>query len=335
MTAAISPDELRMLAETVAKVLDGTPRAELLSTLDELGWFELWSAEPQAAARALFGQQGRLAPRTSPTLFPLLGARALGLDEDLAQAPPALLPRLDAFTDGFIAPRPDGSVLALGQLDALAAAERAVLPVALPGEGPALLAVPVAGLDRTPLGGLDPELGLCRVAVDEQALCGADRVAVGPPAEESWADAVAVGQRLLAEELLGVVAEQLRLALDHAKSREQFGRPIGSFQAVKHKLAEVHASVTVAELAVHEAWLDPRPLVAGLAKLLANRAVEVANTHCQQVLGGIGFTWEHSFHRYLRRGRVLAALLGSRAQLTGRLGAHCIARRALPVVAQL
>ncbi|GAA5146462.1 hypothetical protein GCM10023321_05980 [Pseudonocardia eucalypti] len=330
----ISTDEVRMLADTVAKVLDDTPRGELLATLDELGWFELWSAEPRAAARALFGQQGRLAPRTSPTLFPLLGARALGLEEDLAQAPPALLPRLDGFTDGFVAPEPDGSVVALGQLDALDAAERAVLPVALP-DGPALLAVPVAGLDRLPVTGLDPELGLCRVVMGEQALRGADRVAVGAPARESWAEAVAVGQRLLAEELLGVVAEQLRLALDHARSREQFGRPIGSFQAVKHKLAEVHASVTVAELAVHEAWLDPRPLVAGLAKLLANRAVEVANTHCQQVLGGIGFTWEHSFHWYLRRGRVLAALLGSRAQLTGRLGADCIARRALPVVARL
>jgi alkylation response protein AidB-like acyl-CoA dehydrogenase len=131
------------------------------------------------------------------------------------------------------------------------------------------------------------------------------------------------------------VAEQLRLAVRHALDRRQFGRPIGSFQAIQHKLADVYVGLTVADLATDEAWHDPSPSTCVLAKLLAGAAVDAANLHCQQVLGGIGFTWEHPFHRYLRRGRMLATMLGRRPQLASALGSEIVRSQRLPDLAPL
>jgi alkylation response protein AidB-like acyl-CoA dehydrogenase len=160
-------------------------------------------------------------------------------------------------------------------------------------------------------------------------------LATGTEADAQWSTALALGRRLLAEEMIGVVAAQLDLTLEHARSRTQFGRQIGSFQAVKHKLAETHVALAVARLAADDAWIDTGPIAALMAKLHAGAAVQVANRHCQQLLGGIGFTWEHPFHRYYRRGRILDALLGSSQQLTTAIGRQISERRTLPSTAQL
>jgi alkylation response protein AidB-like acyl-CoA dehydrogenase len=162
-----------------------------------------------------------------------------------------------------------------------------------------------------------------------------EQVAADEDAERRWEGALALGRRLLAQEMLGVVAEQLRLAVRHALDRSQFGRPIGSFQAIQHKLADVYVGLTVADLATDEAWHDPSPSTCVLAKLLAGAAVDAANLHCQQVLGGIGFTWEHPFHRYLRRGRMLATMLGRRPQLASALGSEIVRSQRLPDLAPL
>jgi alkylation response protein AidB-like acyl-CoA dehydrogenase len=123
-------------------------------------------------------------------------------------------------------------------------------------------------------------------------------------------------------------------ALEHVKTREQFGRPLGSFQAVKHALADVRVWLECALLAADAAWEDDRPESAEMAKILAGRLFRTAAANCQQVLGGMGFTWEHEFHRYLRRGLVLEPLLGSAAQLRGVLGAR-VRTTGVPQLAQL
>lgn len=326
-------DELRMLSETMAKVLADTERAKLISTLGELGWFELWRERPGAAAHALFGQQGRLA-RTSPALTLLMGTVAGVPHAEPSAGPPVLLPDTAGFDrGGWVAAGQNGGLTALAQRDALDGVSHAVLPAEVDGEH-RLLLVEVAALRSSLVDGLDPDLALCRVDAADAAR-SAETLAAGPAAEKSWAGAVALGRRLLAEEMVGVVAEQQRLAGEHVKARQQFGRPIGSFQAVKHKLAEVYVALTSAELAAEEAWLAPDPTSSLLAKLLATQAVEAAGVHCQQVLGGIGFTWEHRFHWYLRRGRLLAALLGGRAQLARELGGGIVASGAVPVLAPL
>ncbi|MDT7771185.1 MAG: hypothetical protein QOC67_109 [Pseudonocardiales bacterium] len=344
--SALGAEDLKLFQDSMAKVLAGAEGPELVSSLEEQGWFELWDEQPRAAARALFGQQGRLA-RTSPVLTLLMGASVAGPSGSVSAGStstgsisgvaPVLLPGPAAFSDsvfsdgGWAVAGPDGTVRALAQSAALDVGRAAVLPVR-DGDGLSLVELATGTLRRTPVEGLDPALGLCRVDATVRA---GTPVLVGAEAERAWRRSVALGRRLLAEEMCGVVAEQLRLALGHAGSRTQFGRPIGSFQAVKHKLAEVHVALTVAELAAEEAWAQPAATSSLLAALLGATAVETANLHCQQVLGGIGFTWEHPFHRYARRGRVLAAVLGSRAQLARELGGQIVDSGELPVLAEL
>ncbi|HEY1974113.1 MAG TPA: acyl-CoA dehydrogenase family protein [Pseudonocardia sp.] len=324
----LGPDELRMLADTVAKVLSETAPAGRLDRLAELGWFELWTAQPEAAAGALFGQQGRLAT-SSPALAVLLGsALAPPASGSASDAPAALLPWLG---QGWVTRTGDGRLPALAFADTCTG--QLVAPVVVDG---VKQVVTLAGsaLSVRRIDGLDPELGLAEVDLSG-AIGSAEPRLSGAAAEATWRDALALGRRLLAEELVAVVREQQRLAVEHALSRQQFGRPIGAFQAVKHKLAEVHVALVSAELAVEQAWADPEPAAATLAKLLAGNAVALANQHCQQVLGGIGFTWEHRFHFYVRRGRMLAALLGSSAELAAELGTGILKSGTLPVLAEL
>ena len=108
--------------------------------------------------------------------------------------------------------------------------------------------------------------------------------------------------------------------LEHVKSRTQFDRPVGSFQAVKHKLAEVHVMVEASRPA---AWYAAYAIAQGLpdrdtavhvAKAAANDAHRRANVEALQLHGGIGFTWEHDLHLWLKRGNALEAAYGSSAE---------------------
>ena len=124
---------------------------------------------------------------------------------------------------------------------------------------------------------------------------------------------------VFAAEAAGVAAWCLRTAVDYAKVREQFGKPIGSFQAVKHLCAEMLCRVELATAVAWDAAMavdDPDQLPAAAAVAAAvslDAAVETAKD-CIQVLGGIGFTWEHDAHLYLRRAIALRQLLGGSAR---------------------
>ncbi|KOU41489.1 acyl-CoA dehydrogenase [Streptomyces sp. WM6378] len=121
---------------------------------------------------------------------------------------------------------------------------------------------------------------------------------------------------LFSAESCGTAAGALDIAAEHAKVREQFGRPIGRFQAIKHLCADMLVRLEQARALVWDAAraVDEPAEVRGLAASLAATAVETACTcakDCVQILGGIGFTWEHDAHLYLRRALVARQLLGA------------------------
>jgi hypothetical protein len=181
--------------------------------------------------------------------------------------------------------------------------------------------------------GVDPWLGLVRIV--DRGSPAVQVAARGHAVTAAWAESVAAGRRALAHELVGLSRAMLALAVDHARERRQFGQPIGAFQAVKHRLAEAKVALTAAEAAAGEAWADPGPLTALLAKLWAGRAARLTGKQAQQVLGGMGFTWEHPFHRYVRRALVLDALLGSATGLAQELGRSLLATGEVPRLARL
>ncbi|MBF6170101.1 acyl-CoA dehydrogenase family protein [Nocardia blacklockiae] len=144
--------------------------------------------------------------------------------------------------------------------------------------------------------------------------------------------ALAAGRRALGWWLLGTGHAMLHLARRHALERKQFGRPIASFQAIRHRLAETLVVLEGAEATLAHADTD---LGALLAKAAAGQAALTAARHCQQTLGGIGFTAEHDLQRHIRRTLVLDGLFGSARELTREAGAHLRAIGSAPRLAQL
>lgn len=142
----------------------------------------------------------------------------------------------------------------------------------------------------------------------------------------------------LAIEACGVARRALELAIEHAATREQFGRRIGAYQAVAHPLADSYTRLELARsLALWAAWCvaeqDPQaPLAAAAAKATAaEAAVRVCETAIQ-VHGGIGFTWEHVLHRLYKRALWIESFGGSGTRLRAEVAAALLEGRAEPAV---
>jgi alkylation response protein AidB-like acyl-CoA dehydrogenase len=121
----------------------------------------------------------------------------------------------------------------------------------------------------------------------------------------------------LAGELTGVAQRTMEMAVDYARERQQFGRPIGSYQAVSHRCAQMlYDTEEARSLTYYAAWCagaepDSLPLAAHMAKARASDAAWTVTSSALQVFGGIGFTWEHDLQFWLKRARVDGQLLGS------------------------
>jgi alkylation response protein AidB-like acyl-CoA dehydrogenase len=163
------------------------------------------------------------------------------------------------------------------------------------------------------------------------------RVSFGA-ADELRGDVVAAVDRAevaLSAELVGVANRALDLAVEHARTRQQFGRPIGAYQAVSHRCADMLIDVESARSAVLcAAWTadndaEGLPFAASVAKVAAAQGAWRTTTASLQVHGGIGFTWEHDCHLLLRRAVASAHLLGSADwhldRVAGRRGLGAIA----------
>jgi len=199
-----------------------------------------------------------------------------------------------------------------------------IVVVASDQRGHASFVVPTAALKLEHIRGLDPDLGLVEVtgSLEQGSLAG------GTVAD--WSAAVAAGQLAVGHELVGAARAMLELARVHALERLQFGRPIASFQAVRHRLAESLVAIEAATALLAAAWDEPDPEFAAMAKAVAGRSARTVARHGQQVLAGIGFTTEHPFHRYFRRVVVLDQLFGASSELTRELGEGVLKRGSLP-----
>lgn len=150
--------------------------------------------------------------------------------------------------------------------------------------------------------------------------------------------ALAAGRLALGWWLVGTSRAMLALARQHAVDRVQFGRHISSFQAIRHRLAETLVAIEGAEATLQAAadvTDDPDGLACLLAKAAAGQAALTTARHCQQVLGGIGFTAEHELHHHVKRALILDGLLGSARELTREAGAALRAKGSAPRLAQL
>ena len=160
------------------------------------------------------------------------------------------------------------------------------------------------------------------------ALTPVGRVELGPP--EVVGDRVAAtdlrrqGTVLSAAMAVGIAARALEVARTHALEREQFGVPIGSFQAVKHLLADRYVATTLAQSATYAAAAEPDDRSVAAAKLLATEAALDGAGTAVQVLGGMGFTWELLPNHLLKRAWVLAHAFGAGEDHAERLGAALV-----------
>jgi alkylation response protein AidB-like acyl-CoA dehydrogenase len=311
---------------------------------DELGLLGMAIPAEHGGAGAGFTELGIAAQEMGRSLFcgPFLGtvvlaaAALLESGDDAAQrcwlpaiaageliatlALPGTLPRGDGG-DWEVAARPDGGVPDGWVLDGTAGfvldghvADLILVPAAAP-EGTSLFSVrgTAPGLARTPLPAFDATRKHARLHFS-----GTQAALIGPAGggAPALARVFDLGCVALACEQVGVAEHALDMARDYALLRTQFGRPIGSFQAVKHKLASVLLEIEAARSAAWYAlWAaDARPhelpAAASIAKATCSAAAYLATAENLQVHGGIGYTWEHPAHLYLRRATTSRMWLG-------------------------
>jgi alkylation response protein AidB-like acyl-CoA dehydrogenase len=207
--------------------------------------------------------------------------------------------------------------------DLLAVAARAA-----DGVGLFVVEATAPGLDRRPAPTLDQTRRLARITFDHVAARSVVDAGAGAAAVER---ALTVAAVLLAAEQLGGARACLAMAVQYAKVREQFGRPIGSFQAIKHRCADMLVKTDSASSAVFYAsrLLDSEDqtelaAVASLAKAYCSDAFFDVAADNIQIHGGIGFTWEHDAHLYFKRATCSRLLFGDpvrhREQLLQRIG---------------
>ncbi|MCP2299116.1 Acyl-CoA dehydrogenase [Nocardia amikacinitolerans] len=261
-------------------------------------------------------------PVLSTALANLVTAGALAEDLPCGVALDVVVGPDVSSETGVSVPAADSDVLLTGVWDLVlgaASGTAVLLPVTSPdGQRWCLVPPDAAGLRVDELTSADPSTPLARVHCTDVAV----------PAERVFASAHRVEDLLVAlaaAELAGLAGWCLETAVEYAKVREQFGRKIGSFQAVKHICAwmlcrtELIRSVALdAAAAVDEGGAE-LPIAAAIAAAISlDAAVETAKD-CIQVLGGIGFTWEHDAHFYLRRATALRQLLGGSARWRARV----------------
>ncbi len=313
-TTAIDRDALDAF-ERAARSALAQSDVDATDTLERIGWRDFLDADPASAVPLVFGLLGELLLAT--TALDDVAFAALGGPGE----------QMRAAGHAFAHPGTSAGVVtstAAGyQVDAFVTGGRRDVPIALVADD-RVVSVGPAAFEWTPVVGIDPELGLVRVR-------GTVRAGDVVVRDEVDAGAVAPAcRRALAHELLGATDAMLALATEYAKQREQFGQPIGAFQAVKHRLADVYVARQSAAAVIGESWLSDPECTTLAAKALAATAGAAASEHCLQVLGAIGFTFEHDLHRYLRRVRVLDRLYGSDRELRGALGRLLQARGRAP-----
>jgi alkylation response protein AidB-like acyl-CoA dehydrogenase len=230
------------------------------------------------------------------------------------QRRPATTVRLNAAADGD----EPGAYRLSGTLTGLADALPAdVLLVPADGVPYSLYAVRVGqqGVGKRPLVSLDMTRQLCEIELENVA---ARKLAGGEQAEQAVAAALVAGAGMIASEQFGIAERCLEITVAYVKERRQFARPVGGFQAIKHRLADEWVAVTQARAAARYAaaclatgFGPETTLAVSLAKAACSDTALKAAQEMIQLHGGIGFTWEHPSHLYLKRAKADSIGLGT------------------------
>ncbi|UYP18831.1 acyl-CoA dehydrogenase [Rhodococcus sp. Z13] len=306
-------------AGTLARQLLDDPTADLgqlWKQLGELGWLGLHLPADLGGGDAALPDVAVVAEELGRLLVPVPFLASVATSATLdAKGDDALraewLPR---FADGSVFPGLglSGSLTVSGNTvtgtaDLVVWGASASLLALVSGDDLVLVSPGEPSVTVTPTGDFDPTLRLARVTLE------AAPVTALVPGGGTHANHVA--RALAAAEASGGTRATLEAALAYAKVREQFGRPIGSFQAIKHHLADMLAT---SELATGTAWDAARSGVGGeqgdlaldVARIIAFDAYITNAQKSIQIHGGIGFTWEHDCHLFLRRAHALRMLFG-------------------------
>jgi hypothetical protein len=311
---AIDRETLEIFERTLRGVL-GQPEVDVTAALGDVGWRDFLSADDASVVPLVFGVLGELV--LASTALDDVAFAALGpAGEQLRDAGHAFAHRAGAH--------PAATITADGlTVDAIVFGQRSGARVALV-DGARALSVAGNRLGWRRIAGIDPTLDLARV----RGVVPSGAIEVHPAADAGAV--VPACRRALAHELLGATDAMLTMATEYAKVRQQFGQPIGAFQAVKHRLADVYVARQAAAAVVEESWRSDPACTTVAAKALAAHAGALASEHCLQVLGAIGFTLEHALSRFVRRVRVLDQLYGSQHALRLELGRLLQARGRMP-----
>jgi alkylation response protein AidB-like acyl-CoA dehydrogenase len=193
-------------------------------------------------------------------------------------------------------------------------------------DGVGVFVVPGSDLAITALNALDASRELATIELDGVTVTS-DRVLGSPGPQTAVAVRRAVEEAVvaLALETVGVCQTILDVTLEYAKHREQFGVPIGSFQAIKHKFADMLVALERARATGYFAALtiaeddERRALAASTAKAAAGDCEHLLSKEGIQIHGGIGYTWEHDMHLYVRRAKTDSLLLGTASDHRARI----------------
>ncbi len=303
LTARYPPEEVRRLAFSEDRGFTDAQWAEVV----ELGWPEVGAALGTVELAVLAEELGyALAPVPLQSTWAatlLLGAA--GQAERLEEGRRGTVALFDADVDEPVGA--DGEGRLTGAKLAVPDAAAADLLVVFADERHFVIAAGAEGVRIEPAEAIDPTRRLAMVRFD-----GAAAEELSGAFEPAW-QAITIAT---AAESVGVAERALRMAVDHAKEREQFGRPIGSYQAISHRCAQMLLEVEGARSAVlWAAWAcdherETAFVAVSTAKAYASDCGTRVTASALQVHGGIGFTWEHDLHLYLKRAQSNAHAYG-------------------------
>ncbi|MCW2652799.1 MAG: hypothetical protein QOE41_1010 [Mycobacterium sp.] len=297
-----------MIEQAVFRLFDelagkSTDHVTIGPRLSELGWSDIEDEYPIQACELLFRAEGRSLVHTDCLDRVMLAELTALLD---GPADGIVLPNLAAgYVPGSDEDRVTGIVLGPPH-------GRLVVPVSGTMGTVSVAVVDSGQLQGHRLDTFDPSVHWTHVSGPLDA----------PLAEASteWNRAIAAAHRALATELVALADNALRIAVDHAGVRVQFGAPIGSFQAPRHLLADASAVLEGARALLAESWRYGGRLSGQTAKAAAGRAHRAVCDAALQVCGAIGLTAEYDLHRYVTRGFQIDSLCGSYLQLESLLG---------------
>jgi hypothetical protein len=311
-------DAYRAAAEELVARCAG---ALTVGDLSDFGWFDLYADEPDIALASLFEALGAAATgvgAVDAVLGALAGAHGINCDAWLHPLPGAASPA---------GPPPGiGKIEVTGLMWAAPTDATLGHLVVAPGEAPRLVIIkPDAdGVAFQPLGGIAPNLGMRRCRVIGTVVDSA-------PAEfaaAAWTDL----QRALCHLVIGLSTSAISITSAHVSTREQFGNPIGSFQAIRHLIVDAYVAVEAVRRAVACSWVPGEDVATTLAvaRILAARSAELTLHNSLQACGGMGFTSEFPLEIRLRLGLLLAHWYAGPPATTAALGEALLRSTQLP-----